>query len=307
MRSSLGSSLLAAWLTVAGGCDGPGAPTDARRDASPFPADLPVVTLDDGSEPDLACLGTHRAPDGGAPTPWDFLVDLPGVGSPYTLGGVLEVYPSPVVGESCGADCMLADLSPGGSARATLPSGGLFSFRLRPSAADGAMPVINERLEARLGSQAYAVYRDLLAFVASSFDVEARPESGWLATIVVDCAHRRMRGAVARVFLADGSELVSGDARDDFRVGYFDPAASPAPDARHTGDGGSVGIVNVDAPGGWVRIEAWGRRSPSAEPTRLGCETLTVVPGGFAFLGELGPLRADYPRGDPRGDPCRAP
>ena len=295
-----------------------GCPTTPRTDAGlgDTPSVLPTtppLTTGTPSNPtespaDYGCLGTASGPAPGADVSFSFQLRGFGSGDEVRTARV-HFFPDNVPSLECTGSCIEVTTDMMGNATVTAPANGWYAYHVFDRMGGSASSTyvdsvqINEPAPAASGGtvEGNAVSAATLALIPAVFTGGIRPPgTGLLAGEVQDCDGTAVRGAFARVYNADGSEIISNwEDNAAPQIRYFDGEENPDDESEHTQVDGLYGAINLVAPeDGFdiVRVEAWGVVTADTAPVRIGCEEVGIYADGVAIVN-IGPLRNDYPVG----------
>lgn len=284
----------------------PDAPPDVPPAVTPpawLPAGLAPLALDDGSAPDLACLGAATEPSGGgAPSDMGLVIRDFQFGSPL-VDQPLRVWLGDALPTTCDASAGCASLRTDavGRVAARAPSGRWITVEVAARAV-GA----NEQLNTARTLLLHVVAPTADAEVAAFSEGTRRylPESAGhtvtsgtaeLTGVARDCRGRALANAVAVVARADGAVVAAGEATEP-GYAYYSVVNRPERGRRWTNTNGRFLAVNLDPAAGPYRVEVWGATAPGAAPSRVGCESAPALADAVVAM-DVGALRGDYPPG----------
>lgn len=279
-----------------GGDSGPGS-------SYMFP-DLPVVsrgTLDNPTAmpADFSCLGMRSAPAAGAVRNFDMVVEDFQTGDPVPEVTV-QFFPDNQIADDCSGDCVEAMTDEMGVVPGIGPAGGWFAYRVLakmgptpPSTVVGAVqyneptPAEGERGSGNSVSEA------TLRLIPTVFGFRRAAGTALIAGTARDCTGEPIRGALVRMFLSDGTEILEGTRMSDPHHEYFDGDEFPSPDQIHTNVDGLYASANIPVSGaGSIRMETWGVLEAGAAPVLLACEEGRTFADTVTIMN-LEPLRED--------------
>lgn len=304
------SSLLACVLLAGCPSNPPVTDTGATGDA-PLPTDLPPATIGTPSNPtampaEYGCLGTASAPTAGSAI--DFAFQLRGFGSGDEVRmATVWFFPDNIVRDTCDGSCQEFETDMMGNATVNAPASGWYAYHVftRAGATMATTYVdsvqINEPAPAAAGGsvEANAVSVSTLNLIPAAYGFTRVPTTAIIAGEVQDCMGRPIRGAIVRIYDADGTEILNGDAASDPHIAYFDGMENPDNSSTYTQVDGLYATANIVAPAtGFetMRVEAWGVPAAGGSLTRLGCESVGIYEDGVSIVN-IGPMRNDYPAG----------
>jgi hypothetical protein len=278
-----------------------------------LPTDLPRTSVGTPAMPDAAaadysCMGSATAPMGGAPV--DFTFQLRGFGSGDAVNdATVWFFPDNIVRETCDGTCVELVTDAMGDGMVTSPASGWYAYRVfeRPGPTAGSRYVdsvqINEPAPATTGGsvEGNAVSASTLNLIPAAFGFTRVPTTAIIAGAVRDCADDNVRGAIIRLYRADGCEILNGTEASDPHIAYFDGMENPDNLSLFTQVDGLYASANVTAPAtGFetIRVEAWARTTDGGPIERVGCEAVGIYENGVSIVN-IAPMRSDYPAGHP--------
>lgn len=282
-----------------------------RADGGPLPS-LPSLTVGTPDDPGRAAARfdcTPRAPTQGA-VPVSFVVQLDVFGSGATAPDTMvDAFWDGVFEASCGARC--ASGTTNASGRVTLMAPANSWMAVHVPALVGATPATSwadtRAIHVAAPISAVALGHAPVVSVATLDAIPTAygftPTAGSLVVVgrLRDCGDDPVRGALVRIFDADGVELANDPSTNDApHVRYYDGERVPDGDQAFTHVDGLFLAANLPTSGAetMLRVEAWGVVVTGEAPRRIACESISLTAGGVGVV-PLGPYRADYDDEDP--------
>jgi hypothetical protein len=315
VKSLAGTALGVLLASGLAGCPTNPPPADgSMRDAPSVGPNLPAATNGTPSNPTMspanyACLGTATGPMPGTDITYPFQLRGFGSGDEVRTARVW-FFPDNILADTCTGSCIEFTTDMMGNGSVTSPASGWYAYRVfqRNGATMASTYVdsvqVNEPAPGPGGGtvEANAVSVSTLNLIPAAYGFMRVPTTAIVAGEVQDCDGDQVRGAIVRLFNADGSEIIHDpEGVTAPHIQYFDGMENPDNATEYTQVDGLYAAANLTAPAtgfGSIRAEAWGIPSEGAELTRLGCEVVGIYSDGVSIVN-IGPERSDYPLGHP--------
>ncbi len=156
----------------------------------------------------------------------------------------------------------------------------------------------NERAPETAGGtvEGISVSLKTLDLIPAVLGFDREPGTAILAGRLFDCGDDDIRGAIAKLYDSNGTEITEGTTQAEPHFRYFDGDSFPSARQTHTHVDGLWAVANVPISGDstTVTVEILGKRENDTEPVILARERARVFPDTVTLIN-TGPLRTDGP------------
>lgn len=209
------------------------------------------------------------------------------------------VFADNVIDETCEApECVEATTDANGIVSVMGHAGGYYAYRVFPKAGATSAETVTGSVQFNEVAPAPGGMNDGISVSAKTLDLIPNvlgfgrtAGTGMIAGSLSDCMGADVRGAIARVYDANGTEIMEGMRQEEPHYRYFDGDSFPSATEKHSNVDGLYAVANipVDGASSEVTVELWGRRDGDDEPVLLARERGRIFPDTVTALN-LNPL-----------------